>query len=84
MSNATATPDPPWHRRSRLWRHESEIHRLQAEGYSLAQIIRRLELRVSRPTLWRWLRRADSARDREALAALDASGFTPPTPRIPK
>jgi hypothetical protein len=59
MSNATATPDPPWHRRSRLWRHEPEIRRLEAEG-------------------------ADSARDREALAALDASGFTPPTPRIPK
>ncbi len=52
----------PWRRRSRLYDREAEIRRLQAEGYSLAQIIRRLGLGVSRPYLWRWLRRAASAR----------------------
>ncbi len=57
---ATAQPlDPPWHQghRSRLWAHEDEIRRLQAEGYSLRQIINRLSLCIARPTLWRWLQR---------------------------
>jgi hypothetical protein len=58
--------DRPWHRRSRLWASEDEIRRLQAEGYSLTQIIRRLSLGVSRPYLWRWLRRADAAAARAA------------------
>jgi DNA invertase Pin-like site-specific DNA recombinase len=91
MSNSattTATPElpaeRPWHRRSKLWSRETEIRRLLAEGYSLAQIIRRLGLRVSRPTLWRWLQRAEKARDADALSALDLFGFVPPTSRTSK
>ena len=61
---AVTSSDPderPWRRRSRLYDREAEIRRLQAEGYSLAQIICRLGLGVSRPYLWRWLRRAAAA-----------------------
>lgn len=71
----------PWRHRSPLWDRETEIRRLQAEGYSLAQIVRLLDLQVSRPTLWRFLHRADAARDGAALSALDNSGFTPPPSR---
>ena len=52
----------PWHRRSHLYDREAEIRALVAEGYSLAQIIRRLGLGVSRTYLWRFLRRAAAAR----------------------
>ena len=58
---AVTSPSPderPWRRRSPLWGRETEIRALVAEGYSLAQIIRRLRLGVSRPYLWRFLRRA--------------------------
>lgn len=85
QTNPTATPkspsERPWHRRSDLWEREGEIRRLLAEGYSLRQIVERLGLRVSRPTLWRWLKRAEAVHDRTALAALDSSGFTPPSSR---
>lgn len=87
-THTTATPEQsserPWHRRSLLWDREAEIRREIMAGYSLAQVIRRLGLEVSRSTLWRWFRRADAAHDREALSALDDSGFTPPTPRTPQ
>ena len=62
---AVTSPDSderPWRRRSRLYDREAEIRRLQAEGYSLAQIISRLGLGVSRTYLWRFLRRAAAAR----------------------
>lgn len=49
----------PLRRRSSLWNHEAEICGLLAEGYSLRQVIDRLNLGVSRPTLHRWLRRAE-------------------------
>ena len=85
QTNPTATPkspsERPWHRRSDLWEREGEIRRLLAEGYSLRQIVEHLGLRVSRPTLWRWLKRAEAVHDRTALAALDSSGFTPPSSR---
>lgn len=70
------TDERPWHRRSALWGREPEIRRLQAEGHSLAQIIRRLGLRVSRPYLWRFLRRASAARPAGAPspAAAGATG----------
>ena len=88
MSNTAATPeqgtDRPWHRRSPLWDRELEIRRLIAQGYSLRQVIDRLDMGVSRPCLWRWLKRAGEARDAAALLALDASGFVPPTLRTPK
>jgi hypothetical protein len=88
MGNTAATPaqgtDRPWHRRSPLWDHEHEIRRLIAQGHSLRQVIDRLDLDVSRPCLWRWLKRAGEARDAAALLALDASGFVPPTLRTPK
>lgn len=59
----SSEPDErPWHRRSPLWDREAEIRRLQADGYSLRQIIDRLGLGVSRPYLWRWLRRTAAAR----------------------
>ena len=91
---AVTSPSPderPWRRRSPLWGRETEIRALVAEGYSLAQIIRRLGLGVSRPYLWRFLRRAADARpagaaesaaaeDAAALAMLDDSGFVPPSP----
>jgi DNA-binding CsgD family transcriptional regulator len=49
-ANTSSEPDErPWYRRSPLWQQEAEIRRLQVEGYSLAQIIRRLGLGVSRP-----------------------------------
>jgi transposase len=77
----SATPgqhtERPWHRRSVLWEREAEVRRELAAGYSLAQIIRRLGLEVSRSTLWRWVRRADAALDGAVLSALDDSGFTP-------
>jgi hypothetical protein len=57
----TSSDDRPWHRRSPLWHREAEIRRLQADGYSLRQIIDRLGLGVSRPYLWRWLRRTAAA-----------------------
>ena len=65
----------PWYRRSRLYDREVEIRRLQAEGYSLAQIIRRLDLCVSRSYLCRWLHRAAAARPagEPALAAPPAA-----------
>ena len=88
MSKTTATPaqgaDRPWHRRSPLWDREPEILQLITQGYSLRQVIDRLDLGVSRPCLWRWLKRAGQARDAAALLALDASGFVPPTLRTPK
>ncbi len=52
----------PWRQRSELYAHESEIRGLRAEGYSLAQILRLLNLPVHRSTLHRWLRRAAAAR----------------------
>ncbi len=59
MHNITATvprnPGPPWHRRSRLWIHETQIIEMVAVGYSLAQIISALDLGCSRPWLCRWL-----------------------------
>ena len=58
----TEPAEPPWHRRSPLWTHEAEIRRLRAEGYSLRQIVDRLDLGLSRSTLHRWLRRAAAAR----------------------
>ena len=62
----SATParhtERPWHRRSHLYDRDAEIRALAAEGYSLRQIIDRLDLRVSRSTLHRWLRRAAAAR----------------------
>lgn len=70
----------PWHRRSRLYTRESEIRRLQAEGYSLAQIIRRLGLGVSRPYLWRWLRRADAAAGAVRSAGEPAPAVPPSAP----
>ena len=51
----------PWRRRSRLYDREAEIRALVADGYSLRQVIDRLNLGVSRPTLHRWLRRAEVA-----------------------
>ena len=86
MGISTAT-DTPWHRqrRSRLWAREQEIRLLRAEGWSLGQIICRLDLGVGRPTLLRWLRRADAAlaaeQDRDAMSLLDSFGFRPPTRR---
>jgi transposase-like protein len=68
----------PWYRRSRLYDREVEIRRLQAEGYSLAQIIRRLDLCVSRSYLWRWLRRQRAAAVRPA--AEPAPTATPAAP----
>ena len=74
----------PWRRRSPLWGREPEIRRLQAEGYSLAQIIRRLGLGVSRPYLWRFLHRAagrpagepaPAAADSAEAAAEDAAAL---------
>lgn len=47
---------------------------MQSEGYSLSQIIRRLGLGVSRPYLWRFLRRAAAA------PALGAPAATPAAP----
>ena len=73
---AVTSSDPderPWRRRSRLYDREAEIRRLQAEGYSLAQIIRRLGLGVSRPYLWRFLRRASAAAARPAGEAAPAA-----------
>ena len=74
---AVTSPGPderPWHRRSPLWGRETEIRALVAEGYSLAQIIRRLGLGVSRPYLCRWLRRAAARPAGEpALAAPPAA-----------
>ena len=76
----SATPaqhtERPWHRRSHLYDREAEIRALAAEGYSLRQIIDRLDLRVSRSTLHRWLRRAAAAR----LAGEPASAVTPTAP----
>jgi hypothetical protein len=71
MPDTTLTPSSPWHRRSRLWAHEAEIRRLRAEGYSLQQIADCLGLGVTRQALHEFLRRADAAHDRAALAALD-------------
>ena len=62
---AVTSPSPderPWRRRSPLWGRETEIRALVAQGYSLAQVIGRLGLGVSRPYLWRFLRRAAAAR----------------------
>ena len=68
----TEPAEPPWHRRSPLWTHEAEIRRLRAEGYSLRQIVDRLDLGLSRSTLHRWLRRAS------AVAAARAAGESAP------
>ena len=74
---AVTSPSPderPWRRRSPLWGRETEIRALVAEGYSLAQIIRRLGLGVSRAYLWRFLRRAAARPAGEpALAAPPAA-----------
>jgi hypothetical protein len=60
--DAEVTGERPWHRRSRLYDREAGIRALIAEGYSLRQVIQRLDLRVSRSALWRFLRRtADPA-----------------------
>lgn len=94
---AVTSPSPderPWHRRSPLWGRETEIRALVAEGYSLAQIIRRLRLGVSRPYLWRFLRRARgpgvngaaesaAAEDAAAEALLATTQFSPPTRKVP-
>lgn len=76
IDTAVVTPsapdERPWHRRSRLYDREVEIRRLQAEGYSLAQIIRRLDLGVSRPYLWRFLRRSIRPAGESAPAASPA------------
>ena len=58
--------EPPWHRRSELYAHESQIRSLRADGYSLAQILRLLNLPVHRSTLHRWLRRQHAAAARPA------------------
>ncbi|MHB1828409.1 MAG: hypothetical protein ACYCV6_12040 [Steroidobacteraceae bacterium] len=52
------TDERPWHRRSRLYEREADIRSLVANGYSLRQIVQRLDLRVSRSALWRFLRRS--------------------------
>lgn len=70
----TSEPDDrPWHRRSRLYDREAEIRRMQAEGYSLRQIIDRLGLDVSRPYLWRFLQRAARSAGEPAPAATPAA-----------
>ena len=72
---SSGSDERPWRRRSRLWTYEAEIRRLQAEGFSLAQIIRQLRLGVSRSYLCRWLHRAAAARPagEPALAAPPAA-----------
>ena len=72
----TEPAEPPWHRRSPLWTHEAEIRRLRAEGYSLRQIVDRLDLGLSRSTLHRWLRRAAAARP----AGEPVPAMNPPAP----
>ena len=92
MTDTTLTSSPPWHRRSPLWAHEAEVRRLRSEGYSLRQIAVSLGLDVTRQALHEFLRRADAARDHEALRALgirptaappsaaaDSDDFSPPT-----
>lgn len=79
-TTAVTSSDPderPWRRRSRLYDREAEIRRLQSEGYSLAQIIRRLGLDVSRPYLWRFLRRSTAAARPAGEPAASASPVTP-------
>ena len=76
----TEPAEPPWHRRSPLWTHEAEIRRLRAEGYSLRQIVDRLDLGLSRSTLHRWLRRADDAAARATGAP--ALAATPAVPGV--
>ena len=73
-TNAQHT-ERPWRQRSELYAHESEIRGLRAEGYSLAQILRLLNLPVHRSTLHRWLRRvsADAAACPAAESAPAAS-----------
>ena len=62
MTTSLRRTEPPWHRRSPLWAHEAEIRHLRDKGYSLRQIVDRLDLGLSRSTLHRWLRRAAAAR----------------------
>lgn len=73
MTTSLRRAEPPWHRRSPLWAHEAEIRHLRATGYSLRQIVDRLNLGLSRSTLHRWLRRADAA------AAASPAGAPTPT-----
>ncbi len=79
MTDTTLTPSPPWHRRSPLWDHEAEIRRLRAEGYSLRQVADRLGLGITRQALHEFLRRADAARDREAMRVLGIRSRAAPT-----
>lgn len=80
----TATPrqhtERPWHRRSELYARESEIRALRAEGYSLRQIVDRLDLGLSRSTLHRWLRRADAAAGAARPACEPAASASPAAP----
>ena len=75
MSNIAATCNPgrPWHRRSPLWDREAQIVEMVAAGYSLAQVIRALDLQCSRPWLCRWLQ----ARARRARLS---HSLSPPVP----
>lgn len=83
MPDTTLTTSRPWHRRSRLWPHEAEIRRLRSEGYSLRQITDRLGLGVTRQALHEFLRRADAARDSEALRVLGIrSTAAPPSAAV--
>ena len=74
MATTAQQTERPWHRRSGLYARESEIRALRADGYSLRQVIDRLDLRVSRSTLHRWLRRARPADEPAASATPAAPG----------
>ena len=76
--DAAVTRERPWHRRSRLYDREREIRALVTEGYSLRQVVERLDLGVSRSVLWRFLRRtADPAARFAGEPAPAAAGAAP-------
>ena len=79
MATSLRRVERPWHRRSPLWIHETEIRRMLAEGYSLRQVVDHLGLGVHRSTLHRFLRRAA----RSAGATVSAATRTAATPVQP-
>ena len=75
-----ATAERPWHRRSRLYEREADIRSLVADGYSLRQIVQRLDLRVSRSALWRFLRRTTAARPAGEVVSPPPADMAPTMP----
>lgn len=81
LGNTASTGERPWHRRSPLRDRKAAIRALVAEGYSLRQIIQRLDLRVSRSALWRFLHRTTDPAVCPAVKpapVAQRAGFEPP------